>query len=59
MNPVIAQHRAELERLCRRYRVSRLELFGSAAAGRQKRGESDLDFLVEFDPLAPGDYANT
>lgn len=40
--------RTELEQLCRRYRVARLELFGSAVAGRYLSGTSDLDFLVEF-----------
>jgi predicted nucleotidyltransferase len=49
---------AELERLCRIYRVHRLELFGSAATGGYRPGESDLDFLVEFEPLPPGAYAD-
>jgi uncharacterized protein len=52
------QHREELEALCRRYGVQRLELFGSAALGLEKAGESDLDFLVEFDPSPPGGYAD-
>jgi predicted nucleotidyltransferase len=30
----IAQYRDELEKLCHRYHVKRLELFGSAASGR-------------------------
>jgi len=38
--------------------VRRLELFGSAASGQDRPGESDLDFLVEFDPLPPGAYAD-
>ncbi len=54
MIPLIAQHRAEIEALCRRYGVRRLELFGSAVAGRDGPNESDLDFLVEFEPLAGG-----
>ena len=33
MVPVIAEHVAELEQFCRRYRVRRLDLFGSAATG--------------------------
>ena len=37
--------------LCRRYRVKELSLFGSAARG-QARPDSDLDFLVEFEPDA-------
>ncbi len=58
MNSVLAQHRKELEALCRRYGVRRLELFGSAATGLERLGESDLDFLVEFDPLPSGGYAD-
>jgi hypothetical protein len=58
MNPDIARHQADLTELCRRYRVKRLELFGSAATGRDVPGKSDLDFLVEFEPLAPGIYAD-
>ena len=34
MNPAIARYREQLEGLCRRYHVRRLELFGSAASGR-------------------------
>jgi predicted nucleotidyltransferase len=37
--------------LCRRYRVKELSLFGSAARG-EARADSDLDFLVEFEPDA-------
>lgn len=58
MNTDIPQHKAELDELCRRYHVRRLELFGSAAVGRDVPGKSDLDFLVEFDPLPRGSYAN-
>ncbi len=44
--------------LCRRFRVRRLDLFGSAAAGPFDPGRSDLDFLVAFDDgLLPGAYA--
>lgn len=58
MNLPIESHRVELERLCRQYRVRRLELFGSAATGRDT-AESDLDFLVEFEALLSGEYADT
>ncbi|HEV2314649.1 MAG TPA: nucleotidyltransferase domain-containing protein [Candidatus Acidoferrales bacterium] len=58
MNPVLTQRRDELKALCRRFGVRRLELFGSAAAGKDRAGESDLDFLVEFGPLPPGGYAD-
>ena len=54
MNAAVAERAAELEQLCRRYQVMRLDLFGSAATGRYRPEESDLDFVVEFQPL-PGD----
>jgi uncharacterized protein len=49
--------KAKIEELCRRFHVQRLELFGSAATDRLSEN-SDLDFLVEFAPLAPGAYAD-
>ena len=43
-----------LAALCREYGVSRLELFGSAARGRDFDPQtSDMDFLVEFTPDFP------
>ena len=47
MVSIISDKTIELERLCRRFYVSLLEVFGSVAdesAGQ----ESDIDFLVEF-----------
>jgi uncharacterized protein len=58
MHPEVAQHRDALERLCRQFHVRRLELFGSAAIGTYRPGESDVDFLVEFEPLPFGAYAD-
>jgi uncharacterized protein len=57
MNPEVTRHKTDLVRLCREHHVRRLELFGSAAAGRDRPGNSDLDFLVEFEPMPPGTYA--
>lgn len=45
-----------LVELCRRHRVRRLDLFGSAATGAFDPARSDLDFLVEFQELQPGTY---
>ncbi len=59
MHPEVARHQEALERLCRQFHVRRLELFGSAATGNFRPGESDIDFLVEFEPLPPGEHANT
>lgn len=50
--------RRELERLCRQYGATRLELFGSATGPAFDEASSDLDFLVELDPpsgLGPAD----
>lgn len=54
----ITERSAAIEGLCRRFRVRRLELFGSAAAGRFNPQSSDLDFLVEFDALRTDEYAD-
>lgn len=58
MTSLLRQHRAEVEALCRRYHVRRLELFGSAATGQDRTGESDLDFLVDFDSVPARGYAD-
>ena len=49
----IALHREELQELCRRFHVRRLDLFGSAARGDFNPERSDIDFIVEFDRSAP------
>ncbi len=59
LHPLIGERTADLERLCQRYRVRRLALFGSAVTDRGLTEASDLDFLVEFEPLPSGVYANT
>ena len=47
-----------LRSLCRRHRVRRLDLFGSAVTDRFDPAHSDLDMLVVFDDLPPGPYAD-
>ncbi|TAK30442.1 MAG: hypothetical protein EPO21_19260 [Chloroflexota bacterium] len=54
----IELHRGELEALCRRFGVRRLDLFGSAVTGRFQAETSDLDFLVEFMPLTGPGHAD-
>jgi len=58
MVSAITQYRDELEELCRRFHVRRLELFGSAASGEFNPESSDLDFLVMFEDLEPAAYAD-
>ncbi len=49
MHPAIAQHRSGISAICQRYRIRRLEVFGSAArADDFDAANSDADFLVEF-----------
>ncbi len=56
MNRLIEEKREALNRLCGRHHVQRLELFGSAADGSFDTQTSDLDFLVEFLALRPGEH---
>ena len=57
MVALIEQRREELEALCRRHHVERLEVFGSAATAEGFDADSDVDFLVEFLPLDPVQHA--
>lgn len=57
MIALLEEKREQIAALCRRHRVQRLEAFGSAARGAFDAESSDLDFLVEFHPLGPGEGA--
>jgi predicted nucleotidyltransferase len=59
MNPLIEKHHQKLEELYRRFHVRKLELFGSAAGERFNPSASDIDLLVTFNELKPGEYADT
>ena len=53
MHFLVEDKRQEIDALCRRFDVRRLEVFGSAARGFDFQPEaSDVDFLVEFDPAS-------
>ena len=56
MISLIEEHREALDDLCRRFRVQRLDIFGSAVEGGFDPKTSDLDFLVEFSPLQPNGH---
>ena len=49
MGPKVTIDRERLAEFCRRHHIRKLSLFGSALTDRF-RPESDLDFLVEFEP---------
>jgi len=59
MNELIANKQQPLQELCRRFRVHRLALFGSSLNSNFDPRRSDLDFLVEFQPLPKGEHAHT
>lgn len=49
---LIEDNREAIDRLCCKYQVAKLEVFGSAADDTFDPGRSDIDFLVEFHPGA-------
>jgi predicted nucleotidyltransferase len=58
MTAIIKEHQQAIERLCEQYGVLRLEVFGSAAGGEKFNIQtSDVDFLVEFQPMEPPKHA--
>ena len=58
MTDLIQHHREQINRLCRQYKVRRLEVFGSAAGAGFEPKHSDVDFLVEFLPLGENEHAD-
>jgi hypothetical protein len=59
MVAIIDSRLNELEKLCRKHHVRRLEVFGSAADGTFDPERSDIDFLVDFFPFKPGTAFDT
>jgi predicted nucleotidyltransferase len=53
MQPIVEIQKAQISRLCSRFHVRRLDVFGSAATGDFDPSRSDVDFLVEFDRDSP------
>jgi uncharacterized protein len=58
MNDLVDNRSAEVAELCKRLHVRRLDAFGSAVTGDFDPKSSDLDFLVELEPLPPAEYAD-
>ena len=58
MHDTVKHRLPRIRQLCERYKVKRLELFGSAAREAIDRASSDVDFLVEFQNLASADHSN-
>lgn len=58
MTDVLEHHRQDLAALCRKHRVRRLDVFGSAARGDFDEKSSDVDLLVEFEDMPHADRAD-
>lgn len=59
MNGLVQEKLQQLNEICVKRHVRRLEIFGSAATAENfNHDTSDLDFLVEFGELLPGEYAD-
>lgn len=54
MNPIIEAKKPEIIALCRRYGVTRLDLFGSATGPNWDSETSDFDFVIDFEDYGPG-----
>ena len=58
MTHVLEGHPSGLVDLCRKYRVRRLDVFGSAARSDFNEDSGDVDLLVEFDDMPYADRAD-
>ena len=58
MHRTVAEKIPEIAEICRTHRVKTLGLFGSATGEGFDPAKSDLDFVVEFEVMSPGDHAD-
>ena len=58
MESCVFEQRTQVEALCRRFQVQRLELFGSSLREDFRPEDSDLDFLVVFQAGSWEGYAD-
>ena len=49
MHPMVAEQKDAVATICRRFRVKRLDVFGSAARTDFDPSSSDVDLLVQFE----------
>ncbi|MBM3747464.1 MAG: hypothetical protein FJW34_16890 [Acidobacteria bacterium] len=59
MTGLVRQRLAEIPAVCSRHGVRSLAVFGSAASDRFDPARSDLDLLVEFEPMSPARHADS
>lgn len=59
MRDIIAAHQEQIDELCRSYHVQRLAVFGSVLREDFDEARSDIDLVVEFQPLSSGKHYTT
>ena len=58
MNSAIESHRSDIQALCRKFAVHKLDLFGSATGPGFDAARSDVDFIVDFGAGEQADLFN-
>lgn len=58
MHPLVREQLPQIVELCKRHRVRRVALFGSALGDDFDPARSDVDLLIDFEPLSPGQHAD-
>lgn len=53
MLELLEKRLADVAAVCAKHRVARLDVFGSVSRGDFEPGSSDLDLLVDFQPMTP------
>ena len=56
MHPITHEKIPDLAGIAARHRVKRLGIFGSATGDRFDPASSDIDFVVEFEPMIPVEH---
>jgi predicted nucleotidyltransferase len=60
MIKAIIEHKQKLQSLCQRFNVKSLDVFGSALSEKTfDKHKSDIDFLVEFEPMEAVQHAKS
>lgn len=58
MLAILEDRRDAVHAACERFRVARLDVFGSVLREDFEPGRSDVDLLVDFEPMSPFDVAD-
>ncbi len=56
MNNILTTNINNIRNLCKKHKVSSLYLFGSATDENRFNDDSDIDFLVSFNPIDLSEY---